>query len=51
MLAHAAEHRVIGFAEPPLRFDPMQHLRQAVGRDRRHHAHEFGHGEIGAEGE
>lgn len=36
-------------ADPAVRFDPEKHLPEAVGRQRRHHAHEFGGGEIGAE--
>jgi len=36
-------------AQPAVRFDPKDHLPEAVGHQRRHHAHEFGSGEIGAE--
>ena len=44
-----AQHRVICRAEPPLRRDLQHHLPEAVGRQCRHHAHQFGDGKIGAE--
>ena len=49
VLAHEAQHRVIGCAKPPVRLDLEHHLPEAVGRQRRHHAHQFGDGKIGAE--
>jgi hypothetical protein len=42
MLAHEAQHGVIGRAEPSVCFDPEHHLPEAVGCDRRYHAGEFG---------
>ena len=47
--AHEAQHRIIGGAQPSVRFDPDNHLSEAVGHQRGHHAHQFGGGEIGAE--
>ena len=49
--AHKAQHRIIGGAQPAVRFDPEDHLTEAVGHQRRHHAHQFGGGKIGAEAE
>ena len=49
VLAHEAQHRIVGRAQPSVRFDLEHHLPEAVGRQRRHHAHQFGRGEIGAE--
>ena len=49
MLAHEAQHRVICRAEPSLRLDLQHHLPEAVGRQCRHHAHQFGDGKIRAE--
>ena len=49
MLAHEAQHRVICRAQPSLHLDLEHHLPEAVGRQRGHHAHQLGRGEIGAE--
>jgi hypothetical protein len=47
--AHEAQHRIVGGAKPAVRFDPENHLSEAVGYQCRHHPHQFGGREIGAE--
>ena len=49
--AHETQHRIVGGPQPAVRFDPENHLTEAVGRQRRYHAHQFGSGKIGAETE
>ena len=49
--AHETQHGIVGGPQPTVRFDPENHLAEAVGRQRGYHAHQFGSGNIGAETE